>query len=99
MHNTRKTLSIGKKQLYASNIEKGQITSSKEEVTKAAEEFYRKLYSSIDRKTKNPSMETMIIEVHNVSKSEIKQALNRMSRGKTEGADGLSIDLIKPQQL
>ena len=40
-------------------------------------------------------METMNIEVPCVSTSEIKKALKIMSRGKTDSADGLSIDLIK----
>ena len=62
---------------------------------KVAEEFYRKLYSSNDRQVKDSKMETMNIEVPCVNTSEIKKALKGMSRGKTVGADGLSIDLIK----
>ena len=67
----RRTLAIGRKQLYALKDEHGQITFNGGEVMKVAEEFYRKLYSSSNRQTEDPIMN---IEVPCVNMIEIKKA-------------------------
>ena len=64
----RRTLGIGRKQLYA--LKDGQIINNRDELIKVAEEFYRKLYSTNDRQTKDHIMEAMSIAVSCVSISE-----------------------------
>ena len=69
----RRTLGIGRKQLYALKDKQDQITNNRDEVIKVVEEFYRKLYSSNDEQTEDTSMETMNIEVPCVNMSEKHQ--------------------------
>ena len=65
-------LGIGRKQLYALKDEQGQITNNRIEVIKVAEEFYRNLFSSKDRQSKDHSMVTMNVEVPFVNTRKIK---------------------------
>ena len=60
-----------------------------------AKEFYRKLYTSNKRQTKDPIMETMTIKVPCVYMNEIKKAHKRTGRDKTGAAAGALIHLIK----
>ena len=57
----RRTLGIGRKQLYTLKDEHSQIAFNSNEIIKVVDKFYRKLYSSNDIQTNDPSMETMNI--------------------------------------
>ena len=48
---------------------------NRDEAINVVEEFYRKLYSSIDKQTEESYIETMIIEVPCVNTSDIRKAL------------------------
>ena len=89
METTRRTFDIGKKQLFALEDEQVQITNNRDEVIKVPGEFYRKLYNSDDRQTKDSSLETMKILVPCLSTSWIKKTVKGMSRCKAGGADSL----------
>ena len=71
------------------------IIYNRDEVIKIVQEFYKKLYCSNNSQTKDPSIETINVEVPCVIINEIKKTLKGMSRGEQWGADGLPIDLMK----
>ena len=74
MRLAKRTVGIDRKQHYALKDELGHITFTWDEVIKVAEEFYRKLYSSNDRQTRDTSMETTDIEVPCINTSETKKS-------------------------
>ena len=67
MTTARKTLDTGGMQLYTLKDEQSQVINNRDEMIKVVEEFYRKLFISNDRQTKD--MEIMNIEVPCVNTS------------------------------
>ena len=87
-------LALGKQQRISLRDNNGEIIKYRERMLTRVREFYEKLYSSsINVPVTNQITDTS--EVPHILIDEVKHALNKTKRGKAQGEDGITGDMLK----